>query len=144
VEVTLSVLADGANTTAEGKLNLLGIFQTINTMSVPYQHPQMYLVLSCILSPGERGTNQGIKVVLVDPDGAFVGNPPEMQIHIPADLSGLTPTFNLILALNNLVFPRFGPYVFDVLINNSSRARIPLVVQPPPPGIGPQAGTPDP
>src|SRR5690349_17818991 len=113
-------------------------------MSVPHQHPQMYLVLSFILSSGERGTNQAIKVVLVDPDGGFVGNPPEMQVHIPADLPGLTPTFNLILALNNLMFPRFGPYVFDVLINNSSRSRIPLVVQPPPPGFVQQAGEQEP
>lgn len=45
MEVSLALLADYANVTREGKLNLLGLFDRIDARAVPWVHPQMQLVL---------------------------------------------------------------------------------------------------
>src|SRR6185436_5289009 len=45
VDVKLALLADGANATAEGKLNILGIFNALHAASFPCAHPHMCLVL---------------------------------------------------------------------------------------------------
>ena len=43
--VKLAVLADYANVTSDGKLNILGIFDRMNVLNLPAVHPQMNLVL---------------------------------------------------------------------------------------------------
>src|SRR5437870_3980178 len=97
MEVTLGVLADAANRADNGKLNMLGVFQTLYAYEVPARHPQMCLVLVFKDSPGEKGTTQRIKVVLMDEDGTQLGTPPEIMLDIPSDLPGLGPQFELIL-----------------------------------------------
>jgi hypothetical protein len=43
VEVTVTVLADYANLSQDGKLNIMSIFQEINPPVLPFALPQMYL-----------------------------------------------------------------------------------------------------
>src|SRR5215217_3944288 len=45
MEVKLAVLADYANVSQDGKLNIMGIFQEINAPSLPFPLPQMFLVV---------------------------------------------------------------------------------------------------
>ena len=40
MEVKVALLADGANVSREGKLNLLGIFDTLFARSFPTTHPR--------------------------------------------------------------------------------------------------------
>jgi hypothetical protein len=51
MEVTVAVLADYANVSQDGKLNIMGIFQEINATSLPFVLPQMYLVMSFSAGP---------------------------------------------------------------------------------------------
>ena len=46
MRVALGVLADYANVSAEGKLNIMGVFQIVNAVQFPHVHPQMHLVLT--------------------------------------------------------------------------------------------------
>src|SRR6266516_902993 len=54
MEVKLALLADGANVSREGKLNLLGIFDTLFARSFPTTHPQMQLVIRFEAAAHER------------------------------------------------------------------------------------------
>ena len=45
MQVKLAVVADYANVSSEGKLNILGIFDRINVSDLPAAHPQMHLIL---------------------------------------------------------------------------------------------------
>jgi len=45
MEVVLAVLADYANVSQEGKLNIMGIFDIISSEKFPTFHPEMKLVV---------------------------------------------------------------------------------------------------
>lgn len=129
MELSLAALADAANISNFGKLNVLGIFQAIYTHEVPLQHPVMHLVLVFRMSAGEKGSPITIKVVLTDADGQILGTPPELIIEVPAEHPG-SPEFPLLIAIKNLVLPRFGDYRFDILVNGLTVGNIPLHIIP--------------
>ena len=58
MKVNLALLADGANVSREGKLNILGIFDTIHAGKFPVVHAQMRLVVRLEASSAELGAKQ--------------------------------------------------------------------------------------
>lgn len=129
MKVLLSALADAANTTDNGKLNVLGVFQTIQASSVPAMHPQMALVLRFKASPGEKNSEHKIKFVLADPDGTIISTTSDLPLTIP-DVPAVSPEFNIIINIPTMVFPKFGEYMFDVLLNGNIIVELPFSVEP--------------
>lgn len=126
MQVKLAVLADYANVTAEGKLNILGIFDRISVAEIPAVHPQMHLILRLEAHPAERGRAHQIEIRLHDPDGRTVFEVKgEMKPHGPAGRAAAT---NQILTLNNLHLAREGGYNFVVFVNNDLKTEVPLEV----------------
>lgn len=127
MEVALALLADYANVSREGKLNILGIFDRINAQSIPAVHPQMQLIMTIEADRVEANRGHKVDVELIDEDGTklfsiggtlkFSSPPPGERIRI-----------NHIIQLNNLKFDRFGKYDFKILINNEVRKSIPLTI----------------
>lgn len=72
MDIKLAVLADGANATAEGKLNILGIFNALHAPNFPCVHPQMCLVLRFEATRAEEGKTRNIEIQLADDDGQKV------------------------------------------------------------------------
>ena len=128
MELTLAVLADAANRSDNGKLNILGIFTSLFASQTPCQHPQMTLVLSFQASPMERGTQQVVAIKLVNADGQTVLAPPDSTLLVPAEGAELSPGLNLIANLNGVTFPTFGSYQFDILVNGETKAHLPISV----------------
>lgn len=54
MQVPLAVLADYANVTADGKLNIMGIFDIIYAPQVSFVHPQMQLVMKLRTDIGKK------------------------------------------------------------------------------------------
>jgi hypothetical protein len=129
MKATLAVLADAANRSDNGKLNLLGLFQTIYAASTPAIHSQMYLVLVFKASPGEKGSTQKIKLVLSDEDGGIILASPDYPITVPDDPDVRSPDMNMIINVPNLVLPKFGDYSFEVLLNGSYLTDVSLRVE---------------
>jgi len=128
MDVTLAVLADAANRTDNGKLNILGIFSTLYASQTPCHHPIMSLVLSFQASAFERGSQQQVGIKLVDADGQTVLAPPDSMLQVPAADGELTPGLNLIANLTNVKFDAFGSYQFEIFVNGQRMAQIPLTV----------------
>ena len=136
MQVTLGVLADYANVTGDGKLNILGIFDRINLMQLPALHPQMHLVLRLEAHPAELDRAHGVEIRLHDPEGTTIF---EVKGEIvPRGEAGRAVSTNQILTLNNLQLEKVGDYVFVVLINNDMKTEIPLAVEfvAMPPNVG--------
>ncbi len=127
MQIKLAVLADYANVTAEGKLNILGIFDRITVTEIPAVHPQMHLILRLEAHPAERGRPHQVEIRLHDPDGATIFEVKgEMKPQGPIGRAAAT---NQILTLNNLHLTREGGYNFVVFVNNDLKAEIPLDVE---------------
>lgn len=127
MDVTLGVLADYSNISREGKLNILGIFDIINGRNFPLTHSSMQLVMRFEAPHSEVGSQQTIRVRLLNADGGQIlevagtvvlvgGNPGEVIVS------------NHILNLNNVVFPAPGGYAFHILINDRESKVVPLKV----------------
>jgi hypothetical protein len=127
VQVKLAVLADYANVTAEGKLNILGIFDRINLVQVPAVHPQMHLVLRLEAHQAERDRPHKVEIRLHDPEGVTIF---EVNGDIVPHGEGSQPiSTNQILTLNNLQLQKIGAYTFVVFINNDLKTELPLHVE---------------
>jgi hypothetical protein len=127
VQVKLAVLADYANVTADGKLNILGIFDRISVTGIPVVHPQMHLILRLEAHPAERGRQHNVEIRLHDPDGSTVF---EVKGDVlPDGPPGQTVATNQILTLNNLQLSKEGGYNFVVLVNNDLKSEVPLEVE---------------
>src|SRR5215470_16695608 len=101
MEVTLAVLADGANLSREGKLNLLGIFDTICARTFPTTHPQMQLVLRFEAGPEEAGGTRAIEVQFLAADGRVLFRIPG-ALTVQARAFGDRVRMDQILTLNNV------------------------------------------
>jgi hypothetical protein len=128
MDLVLAVVADAANRSDNGKLNILGVFSTLYAAQTPCQHPQMALVLGFQATALERGTQQSVTIRLVNADGQSVMTTPSSPVAVPADDTDLTPSVNLIVNLNGVRFDTFGAYRFDILVDGHVKAQIPVSV----------------
>jgi len=127
MNVRLAVLADYANVTGDGKLNVLGIFDRINLLQIPAVHPQMHLVLRIEAHPSELNRTYAVEIRLHDPVGVIIF---EVKGEIvPRGEAGQIVSTNQILTLNNLQLEKIGEYTFVVMVNNEVKTQIPLAVE---------------
>jgi len=135
MEIQVAALCDSA-VDYEGKLCLLGAFDTIVAGTFPAIHPQCSVALRILFRKEEEGFHN-MRVLFVDDDGHSIVPPMEtsFDIELPEDL--FFSTRNLILNLQQLPFARPGAYSIDVSVDKRPMASIPLqirLVRPPPSG----------
>jgi hypothetical protein len=128
VHVKLALLADSANVSQEGKLNLLGIFDTIYAREFPTAHPHMYLVLRFEAGADEAGTKPALEVQFLGPDGEPLFRIPA-TLNVQRGVTGRAVGIDHVLALANLGFERAGRYAFRVLLDGRLAAEVPLAVE---------------
>jgi hypothetical protein len=129
MEVKLAVLADYANVSHDGKLNIMGIFQEINAPSLPFPLPQMYLVLTFEAGPAEFDSVRDLRVVLLrgDSQEELVKLEGQLQVPRPAR-AGSRAYMNEAIGLAGVPFPQAGDYAFHVLVGGDEKATVPLHV----------------
>jgi Family of unknown function (DUF6941) len=131
MEVDLALLADAATIDGSGKLNILGIFDRIGTGSFPARHPHMVLILRFSAALNETGRHE-IGIALKDPDGQeLVRVDGEMQLGPgPGSSAGMIRVPH-VLNLDGLIFPKPGPYAFDVRVDGEHHVSLSLTVYGP-------------
>ena len=114
MELSLAVCCDAANVSREGKLNLLGIFNSIHAAEFPCTHPHLALVLRVEARLGEEGVYP-LEIQLVDEDGQQL-----FDINGQLSLQGAAPgrpmTAQTIMDINNLQLPRPGTFAFEIFL----------------------------
>jgi len=125
MQVKLALAADGANVSREGKLNLLGIFDTLFARSFPTTHPQMQLVIRFEAEPDEAGSTRNVEVQFGAADGRVLFRLPG-TIQVQPRAFGDKVRMDHILTLNNLQLEAPGAYRFHVLVDGGLAAVVPL------------------
>ena len=125
--VNLAVLCDAANVSREGKLNILGEFDSIHASTFPLSYPTMVLVVRIEAHPTEVGDHL-LKLQLLDADGRDVVPPLEGGFT-----TGLAPflgvpvrTAPIILQMHGVRFDAPGHYAFELLVDGHHLRSIPL------------------
>jgi hypothetical protein len=131
VDVTLAVLADYANVSQDGKLNIMGIFQEINPPFLPFPMPQMFLVVSFEAGPAEFDSMKNVRVALLDIDGnEMLALEGQVQVSRP-QRPGSRAFINQVIGLNGVAFQRAGGHEFSILIGGETRETVSLHVNEP-------------
>lgn len=137
MNVDLAVVADAANVSQEGKLNVLGIFDTIWGTHFPLRHGSMVFVVRVEGQFDEQGEHR-LELRLADADGAQIFKA-EGPLHLAGGRPGRPVKPHIILGLSGVVFPAAGDYSFEILIDGEHKRSVPLYVveAPRPPGPPP-------
>lgn len=131
MEVTLAVLADCANITREGKLNIMGVFGEINPPILPFNMSTVYMVIVFVANPSEVGSDKKLQIRLMDSDGKpILETEGRMEIPSPSR-SGKPISIQSIVGFNDISFEKSGEYQFLILVNGEEKYQVNLTVNEP-------------
>jgi hypothetical protein len=128
MNIQVAVLCDAA-TDDNGKLNLLGAFDTIYTPQLPAAHPQCSIALRVTFMAGDEGKHQ-LRLNFVDADGRPIMRdfpPIPVEVELPEDMHFCTRNF--IVNIQQLKFENPGLYSIDIAVDNQPLTSIPLLVR---------------
>jgi hypothetical protein len=125
--IQVAVLCDAA-TDYNGKLNLLGTFDTIYAPQLPVHHPQCSVAMRVAFERAEEGPHQ-LAIHFVDEDGQPIlrGTEVPLEVIFPADATFISRNF--IVNIQQLKFEKTGLYAVDLILDNRRLCSIPLAVK---------------
>lgn len=111
-----SLIADAANLSAEGKVNILGEFNVIYATAFPAQHPLLCYVASLEVGAGDVGPDHLAELRYVDADGNVVAPPILIKFEVTSNdqEEGETNPLPLIIPIHGLMMPGPGRYCIDL------------------------------
>jgi len=127
MKVELFAMCDAA-TDSGGKLNILGVFDTVAAPKAPAVHPRCAIVLKVRFERIERGEHK-LKLNIIDQDGTLVIPSLEAPLTINFPDAAPSATAQLILDLHNLKFEKFGEFAIDLAVDGRQESSIPLFVR---------------
>lgn len=129
MELKFALLADLVSETIEGKLNILGTFDGVNSFTEPIVHPRCYLVARFEARTSE-GNQHFAQVGIVDADGQPVLEVgPEIPMQFGTAGPGHPFRGQLIVEVTNLTLPKFGDYEFRIKVGGKLEATVPITAK---------------
>ena len=127
MQLQVATLCDSA-ADYQGKLCVLGAFDTVYAQEFPVVHPHCSLALRILFEPSDRARHE-MAVKLVGEDGVELipRYTPTLDVPFP---SGSAPFVarHLVLNLQGLRFEKPGVYRFVVVLDSNILASLPLHV----------------
>ncbi len=127
MHVTFALFADAANLSQEGKLNILGVFDALQVVTLPALHPRATLVVHLKGTAADAG-NHRVSLQWMSPAGAELwSSDGELGIATPA-LGAADMNFPLIAQLD-LPLDQTGEYLMRVGLDGTTHAEVALQVR---------------
>ena len=127
MNVEAFLLCDAA-TDQQGKLNVLGAFDTIYAKQLPIIHPACTIALRIRFEISEEGSHP-VKILVIDEGANPVGPKLEGKINVKVR-EGMDSTItNLVLNIQGLKFEKYGRYRIDLTIDNQIITDLPFTVR---------------
>ncbi len=131
MNIQVAVLCDAA-TEDNGKLNLLGAFDTSYTQQLPAVHPQCSIALRATFGHEDEGDHK-LRLNFVDADGRAIMPSVDIPVQVVLPGDSLFGTRNFIVNIQQLKFENPGLYSIDVRLDDQSQTNVPLLVKHNPP-----------
>jgi hypothetical protein len=125
--IQVAVICDAA-TEYNGKLNLLGTFDTIYAPELPAHHPQCSVAIRIAFDRIEEGLHN-LEVHFVDEDGHPIMSSTDLPVEVifPADATFISRNF--IVNFQQLKFDQPGLYSVNLVFDDRQLCSIPLAVK---------------
>lgn len=127
MDIQIAVLCDAA-TDNNGKLNILGTFDTIYTNQSPAVHPQCSIALRITFNKVEEGAHK-VKLNFVNEDGKLVMPSIDMPIEVSVPEDTIFISRNFVINIQQLKFEQMGLYSIDIAMDGRQVGSIPLLVK---------------
>ena len=121
-------LCDAATVDNVGKLNVLGVFDSISSASMPVVYPHCAVALRIRFDNIERGEHR-VTVNFIDQDGQHVIPSANGNINVNFQDSQRSGAANLVLNLQMFKIEKFDEYSIDLAIDGRKEASLPLFVR---------------
>lgn len=128
MEVPLALLADYANISREGKLNVMGVFNRISARQFPTVHPEMQLVFRLEAGPAERGQEKVIEIKLLDEDARLLQHLTG-HLTVPTESPTLVVQMDQVIKFSGTTFEKPGSYRFDILVGGETKRTVEFSVE---------------
>lgn len=119
-DLQFSVLCDDVRREHNGKLILLGLFETVGAAQFPATHPTLFVINRWCNGVGEFKQNTIVRT----PDNTILA---EDQITI-IRLDDLKAKHTVIARFNNLRFSIPGEYAVEIKLDGEIKIRYPMVL----------------
>jgi len=115
----------------QGRLNILGVFDTIFAPQMPAVHPFCSVALRIRFQMIEHGEHR-LRLHIVDDDGNLLI--PEIEGAFTVEMPGSSQiaSANLVLNLGQLHFKSHGEYAINLAIDGHQDVSLPFWVKEPP------------
>lgn len=127
MQVEILTLCDAA-ADYQGRLSLLGAFDTITATTFPAKHPQCSIALRIRFQRIEEGSHS-IRIHVVDDDGELIMPNLEGQIGVTFIDNTETASVNFLLGIQGLPLARPGTYAINLAVDGKQEASVPLYVR---------------
>jgi len=132
LEIEIFTLCDAA-ADYQGRLNILGVFDTIFAPQMPARHPFCSVALRIRFQMTERGQHR-LTLHIVDDDGNLVIPAIVAAFSVEIPSNSQIASANLVLNLGQLQFKNYGEYAINLAIDGRQEASLPFWVKEPPRG----------
>lgn len=116
MKLIYALLCDNAFLSIDRKVNIIGVFETINAPSFPVTHQKFTLVGS--MSASKNKFKLAIDIIAKTSNNSILKETQERDVSLP--VSEGNKNFNFIIELVNTVFPQSGSYSVNINIDGKT------------------------
>lgn len=124
MKLTYALVCDHAFLSIDRKVNIIGVFETINAQSFPVNHQKFTLVGS--IAPSKDTFKMAIDIVAEDTEKSILKDVQERDVILPANNAG--KNFNFIIEILNTVFPQAGYFLVKIVIDGKPLSSLKLLL----------------
>ena len=124
MKLSYALVADHAFLSIDKKVNIIGVFETINAANFPLVHPKFVVVGS--IEPSKQVFKMAINIADATTGKKVIENNTESEIKLPAEQA--TNNFNFIIEILNIAFQAAGNYKVEIVVDGQKLGEIPLKV----------------
>jgi len=122
-------LCDAA-TESQGKLNILGAFDSVTAAQLPAIVPGCSVAIRIRVDGTEDGQH-GFRIVVIETDGRTVVGPIEGTFGVRIGRGIQSASVNLVVNFQGIQLPHHGDYRIDMVVDGQLLCSVPLFVRPP-------------
>ncbi len=130
MQIEMFTICDAA-TSDNGKINILGSFDTIWVRQFPAVYPHCAVAVKMRFSSAEKGTHS-LSVRFIDADGQNVLPPATGTFTVAMPEGQLSASADIILNIQSLNLSKAGEYSLELSLNGQNELSLPLFIRPTP------------
>jgi len=127
MNVEVMALCEAAND-SQGKLNLLGAFDSIWARAMPAVHAACAVAIRMRFAQTESGEHR-VAIHIIDEDGQMAFQPVDGKIQVNVRPEDGSAVANIVLNIHGLRFEHYGEYSVNLMVDGEEAATLPLFVR---------------